>query len=290
MIIVRIFGGLGNQLFQYAAARRFSILNATNLKLDLSFISNAKNQFDYLLNHFNIVEDVASYQETLKFLLPRIKNRYIYHFANLFYPHRNVVKQNMKVAIDDRLFLKNQNSFLLGYWQSYKYFEDIREILLKDFTLKDESAISNSVLLSQVSALNSVGMHVRRGDFIGNPIHEVCSLNYYYKAIEYLESRMSIDKIFVFSDDVEWCKTNIKTEHNIKFIEDEIFTKNPHNSLVLLSKCNNLILSNSSFSWWAAWLNKNQNNIICPSRWYNLSSTKYTDFLIPDNWIKIGTE
>lgn len=288
MIIVRLMGGLGNQMFQYAAARRLSLIKGYDLKLDLTFIQNNKKyQRLYGLHHFNIAENIASGKEISSFVLPRFKNKYLYHFINLFYKEHNTLIQDVNSAVDEKIFHPKEKAYIIGYWQSYKYFEDIREILLNEFTLRDIQSLVVNPYYQMITRSNSIAIHIRRGDFINHPFHNVCGMDYYKKAIEYMNAQIADSNIFVFSDDIEWCKKELYSYPRLEFVDDELLIDNPHYSLVLMSLCKNIIISNSSFSWWAAWLNSAPNKIVVsPSKWY-LNNSVNTDYLIPSDWIKI---
>lgn len=166
---------------------------------------------------------------------------------------------------------------LFGFFQSYKYFEHCEGKIRDLFQFNDQ--IKNKFAPLEG---NTCSIHVRRGDYIGNVFHEVCHLEYYLEAISEIKSRTAIDKFVVFSDDIAWCRE--------KFVGDEfVFIEGNSNieDLCLMSQCSHNIIPNSSFSWWASWLNNNPNKIvIAPDTWFGDKSRGIED-LIPENWIKI---
>lgn len=250
VVTINMIGGLGNQMFQYAIGRKLAIINNAALKLYTgSFPSYGVHP--YSLDKLNVIHNNGPVSGT------RIRE---HHF-----------KYN-----PDILRKYNEDVFLYGYWQSYKYFEDIRDILLKEFTPKAPVVLNKDKL--------TIGIHVRRGDFytINKDVHGLDLSNYYKKSIEYMINKYKDFNLYIFSDDITWCKSNLKIGSNIKYMENNTNI----NDLFLMAQCDHLITANSTFSWWAAWLNTNLNKTICtPSRWFN--GREYYDF-IPPSWIQIN--
>jgi len=268
MIVVKIMGGLGNQMFQYALGRCMSLKNDQKLILDRSpYLRSFRRR--YSLKFFQI-EASTSYKFGLNFFK-----------ENLFY----CLEKNFFNF--EKSILDNTNCYLDGFWQNENYFIDIKETLKKDFTLKDKyyQKLINKKYLEQIQNQQSVSIHVRRGDCVKNKkvskIYKSCSLDYFSNAIEKINSYVKNAKFFCFSDDLNWCKNKMKSK-NITFIEN---TKD-YEEMVLMSNCKHNIISNSTFSWWAAWLNNYKEKIIiCPKKWrYDDLNTKS---LIPLDWIKI---
>lgn len=262
MIDVRLKGGLGNQMFQYALGRVLSIKHNTNLFLDLNYFKNKNfTPREYNLDQFNIKAQIIEKSRIpllLKFFLPLIK------------------KINW-----------NGNIYLDGYFQSEKYFKEYTEVIRKDFTLKNSPAQNIQILAEEIKKANSVCIHVRRGDYVGNKFHEVVDNEYYNKGIEYINSRTSIEKIYVFSDDIEWCKNNLKFEFPTMFVDSGYAGEKGEGHMYLMSKCKNFIIANSSFSWWGAWLASYPAKIIvAPKQWFPDASIN-TDDLIPKEWVRI---
>jgi len=169
---------------------------------------------------------------------------------------------------------------LFGFFQSYKYFEHCEGKIRDLFQFSDE--IKNRINERYKLPENSCSVHVRRGDYIGNHFHEVCHLEYYNDAIEEMKRRTTIDKIVVFSDDIEWCRDNLKGEHFL-FIEGNSNIED----LFLMTQCTHNIIANSSFSWWGAWLNANTDKIVvAPGTWFG-DASKTTRDLLPEEWIQI---
>lgn len=275
MIIVRLQGGLGNQMFQYALGRALSMKNKTELKLDTSFF-DLKNvpKRNYDLDVFNIKGNLTT-------------NKYINHIIYFFKKLIGHKGQEKYFAFDPNILSIGPNAYLDGYWQSSKYFKGYEDQIREDFTLKNKPTQNIQVLAGEISKINSVCVHVRRGDYVGNKNHEVVGPDYYKKGIEQISKLKTIEKIYVFSDDIEWCKSNLKFEFSTIFVDDSFVGAKGEGHMYLMSKCHNFIIANSSFSWWAVWLNESKDKIvICPKQWFP-DNTINTSDLIPSEWIRI---
>jgi hypothetical protein len=251
MIVTKLQGGLGNQLFQWAVTRHLSIKYNTEYKFELSYFNS--NGWKLELNNFkNIVVEELDKQISLKIVNDDF---------------------NFKIIED--------NSFLNGYWQSEKYFTEIDSIIRED--LKIEDSLMNYII-NKYSILNenTVSLHVRRGDYIkSNNYHPIQDIKYYEKAYDIINDK-SIN-VLVFSDDIEWCKQNLKFD-NITYIEGETNIID----MYIMSLCKHNIIANSSFSWWGAWLNENKDKkVIAPINWFGPQANLYTGDIIPKQWITI---
>lgn len=290
MIVVKLMGGLGNQMFQYAAGRCLSHLHKTELKLDLSFLNaDPKNEYTKRkleLDFFNVKIEEASKEEINEFKIGTsgaIRNTLQQKLPILF---STIVANENKRGFMKEFYSYPKNLYLNGFWQSEKYFEPVKEILLKEFTLKENLSSENQKLAQEIQNCNSVSLHIRRGDYVSNKVtnefHGLCSLEYYMNAISKIKEKHGEIKVFVFSDDINWAKENIK-ETNTVFI-----SRNPsHIDMHLMSLCKHNIIANSSFSWWGTWLNKNAGKIvIAPKNWFAKQELNSPD-IYPDNWIKL---
>lgn len=289
MVIIKLQGGLGNQMFQYALGRSLAEKNKIDFKLDLSFYNKEKNNLhrNYSLKYFNIIENIAEEDELKKTKEYRQKNKLIYFFYRIF-SKKNIVyvKENFFYFGKDILKIKN-NAYLDGYWQSEKYFKNIESIIKQEFTLKNKLDSRLENLVEDIKNTNSVSIHIRRGDYITNQktnsVHGTCSLDYYQTAIEHINNKIKNPIFFIFSDDIEWVKNNLKTEFPTFFIEGN----KDYEDLILMSYCKHNIIANSSFSWWGAWLDHNPNKIvIAPKKWFNVNNINTSD-LLPNSWINL---
>lgn len=291
MIIVKLTGGLANQMFQYACGRFLSLKNNDELKLDLSFYQKdlpSVTKRDFELDVFNIKAQVATGAEIKKMAIQNIfVNKVLRRLPFLCFLNKKLVIEN-SFNFHPEVLEKKGDLYLDGYWQSEKYFKQVENIIRQDFTLKDNlMSLLDKNLLDRIKSINSVAIHVRRGDYVKNQainqVHGTCPLGYYKKGIELIASKVVNPEFFVFSDDIVWCKENIKINFPIHFVEGN----KSYEDLILMSKCKHNIIANSSFSWWAAWLNLNpQKIVIAPNRWFADKKIDTRD-LIPESWLKI---
>jgi hypothetical protein len=285
MIIINLKGGLGNQMFQYAFGRSLTLRHHTRLALDItkSSIKGLKKDIDrpFLLDHFNIQADIATDEEVRKTRQP------LYLYLSKMWrklTHYNYFKF-------DPSFLSIKTGYIEGFWwQSEKYFSGIRDILLKEFTLKngleaEAEKIAEKIRLSE----NSVSLHVRRGDFVHDPStlahHGLMDIMYYKEAVRIISEKTNSPAFYIFSDDIEWAK-----EH-LSFLSPSIFvsgnTLSSPEELTLMSLCRHHIIANSSFSWWGAWLGTASDKIvIAPKRWLVNPAIDVSD-VYPPSWITI---
>lgn len=286
-VIIRLQGGLGNQLFQYALARRIAYQRGAVLKLDISSFSEY-NLRRYSLKHFNIMERFATKKEIdilkegnilfkLANGLNKSKNK-----PDTYYPEK-VFNYNPEV-----LNIKG-SIYLDGYWQSELYFRDIEDIIKKEFTVKTEPEKANRELSHRILQENSVSLHIRRGDYITNQgtnqYHGVCPLEYYYLSITEISKMVRNPVFYVFSDDQQWARDNLKVNYSVIFVDINDENKD-YEDLRLMTHCKHHIIANSSFSWWGAWLATNKNKlVIAPQRWFNNRQLNTGD-LIPNTWMK----
>lgn len=290
MIIVKISGGLGNQMFQYALGRSVSIKNNTELKLDISHYCDSKNR-EFSLNKLNISLNIVSPKELshvdfpVKGLIKNVKKKIVK-------PYRKEIQyyvENEKFVFDPHVFTDLNNIYFDGSWQNPNYFKDIREFLLPDFSLKNKlvDEIFDNICKSNS---NSVAIHFRRGDYIANPktnkVHGTCPFDYYNRAICKISSFIKNPFFVIFSDDIEWVKTNFCLEYDHVYIDSK-FQLDDTEELSLMRLCHNHIIANSTFSWWGAWLSQNESKmVVCPNKWTNIEKYK-TENIMPQEWISL---
>jgi hypothetical protein len=179
---------------------------------------------------------------------------------------------------------------LTGSFQSEKYFKDIEQVIRKDLRFKkDFFGRDGAVYKEQISKLNSVGLHIRRGDYLTSPLHNVCTMGYYIKSVEYMRGQLASPHFFVFSDDIQWCSEHLNIS-NCSFVNVKASRKNPISDLQLMSLCKHHIISNSTFSWWAAWLSGRHDKIVvAPHRWFNAErmNARALQDTIPPDWVRM---
>ena len=295
MIIVRLTGGLGNQLFQYAIGKALSIISNEKMLFDVSSYTWDKLR-NYELGIFNLSIDLADsidvkkIQEASPFIIDRIKYK-VLRKSIPYYRFPVLKEQSFNFDLNYSNF-RNRYVYLEGYWQSENYFKHIKQLILNDLKLDDRILSNEMKAYQQVieRSNSSVSLHIRRGDYISNPtttaFHGVCDLGYYDKAMSTIEKHIENPIYFVFSDDKEYVKEVFAHKKNMIIIED---VSMDYEELILMSMCKHNIIANSSFSWWGAWLNQHKDAIrIAPKKWFNdpLMQLQTKDIL-PDCWYKI---
>lgn len=293
MVIVQLIGGLGNQMFQYATARAIAYRTNMPLKLDVTAFANYKLR-PYRLGCFNIIENFTTETEVRRFRRPRRRQIIAfttYEITKHLLPWRGQkIVEERRFSFDSGILRIGGGVYLAGYWQSEKYFADVAELIRQEFTLKSEPDRLNQQVLDEIEAANSVSLHIRRGDYVSNPVtnrfHGVLGLDYYSRAVNYIASRTAQPHFFVFSDDMAWAKENLRLSFPLSFIEHNGEDRD-YEDLRLMSRCKHHIIANSSFSWWGAWLNANPEKIVVsPKKWFNHAPLDTKD-LIPEYWVKI---
>lgn len=269
MIIAKLIGGLGNQLFQYAVSRHLAEIHNTTLKIDLTEFELYKLH-KYSLQHFKIIEEFSSDDDLNA--VKEVKEKH-FHFNEEF---KNI----------------SNNVLLRGYWQTEKYFNEITNIIRAEFSVKSELKGRDLEVSKLIADCNAVSLHIRRSDYIPNSykdqIFDSLSLDYYQRAIADLAQVEKDLKLFIFSDDPEWVKDNVKLDFPVIYVDHNTADTN-YEDLRLMSLCRHNIIANSSFSWWGAWLNDNKDKrVYAPTEWFN-SNVRDLDSkdIIPDSWIKI---
>lgn len=303
MVIVRLKGGLGNQMFQYAFGRRLALENNVSLKLDVC--SGFENDFfkrSYRLNHFRILENIASREEVMRF--QRIESfgllRPLHRLVNLFRGQSNkysVLRERNATRFDRRASKTSGANILInGYWQSEKYFQPIKDLIREEFQVKSPVKGPNLGLADEIRRSNAVCLHLRRlfgvsGSEVDCSVikkHGVLSLEYYHEGLSYLAKRYETLHCFVFSDSPDWAEENLRLPYPTTFVRPShgIVGKD-YEDLCLMNQCKHYIIANSSFSWWGAWLCPNPEKVvIAPQTWFNGPARDMVD-LIPDPWHRI---
>jgi hypothetical protein len=294
MIVVKLMGGLGNQMFQYAFGKQLAIKNKTKLFVDLSFLQDRsfKENFtyrDYELNSFNVEENLATDKDISKFnkvtgavpLMSLLLTLRIPVPLYLREPHFHFFPKALHAP---------SNTYLDGYWQSEKYFSGIKEILQKEFTPNKPLSAGSALLLERIKKEKLISIHVRRTDYVTiqhiSQYHGACTAEYYQQAIEIISNKIDNPSFIVFSDEPEWFRRNMRITYPVIYADENTGKRN-FEDLFLMSKCAHNIIANSSFSWWGAWLNNNPvKNVIAPKKWFN-NEFKDTGDLIPGTWQRI---
>ena len=274
--IIRYQGGLGNQMFQYA--------------FKLKLISEGFQTYDDL-----------SFYDFMPFVLEQVfKNVSVSHFtkSNLFTRISRKIVENTKLYKRENNYTEYDDNAICharwyeGYWQSYKYYAQIRKEILEAFTFKEITDSKLRKLEETILSSNAVSVHVRAGDYLkienAKNFGGICTIEYYNKAINYMKEYLEDPIFIVFSDDIEWTKKNIDIQKVIYFESTGISEYEDWMDMYLMSLCKGNIIANSSFSWWGAWLNENpQKKVVCPEKWTN----NYRNIEVcPKEWIRLNGE
>lgn len=287
MIITNLIGGLGNQMFQYAAGLALAKKHNVPLKIDVTQLNKNSNgaytQRQLELNIFNLELSIATQNEINNFNQNLI-NKFLFRYFSI--KSKNQIVNESGQTFNSTFMNLGPNTYLNGFWQNEKYFLNFNKEIYSAFNFKPELTNSFSNNISQLKS-NSVSLHIRRGDYVtlssANQFHGLCTIEYYTNALNYLQNKLNTElNIYIFSDDIDWCKKNLKF-NNCNYLN----TNSAAEDMYLMSNCTHNIIANSSFSWWGAWLNKNPNKIVIgPKYWFNSVESKQLGIL-PDSWIII---
>jgi hypothetical protein len=293
MVIIKLQGGLGNQMFQFAAAFVLAKKRQTDLYLDLNLYTKKNAQKlitprEYELNIFNLPGKILTKREIKKiqnnkdFRLPiwKLNNKLAY-----------TIYTEIPYVYDENLYDVEPPIYLDGYFQSYKYFDDHKDLIqsLFDFERKmNHERVSEN--LYNIINDESVSVHIRRGDYVTdkqtNEHHGTCHIDYYEKSIDLMLKEFNNPHFFFFSDDIAWAKekfSNLKAKKT--FVKENIETDS-WKDMFFMTKCKHNVIANSSFSWWGAWLNQNkEKKVIAPQKWLRFNTS--LEDLIPCSWIKL---
>lgn len=288
MVVVELMGGIGNQMFQYALGRNLAIKNNVPLYLDTKFLLDRSDRPDFVyrdydLSIFNIEEHFISDNDSKKY--NHLRSRLMKVCSQLLPFHKLKYIQEEDCDFNPYVLDQSSNIYLHGYWQNVKYFSSIENNIRRDFTFKNPISTNCEFILHQIKTTNSVCLNVRRTDFVVNRTHGVLENDYYVQAEKILLEKVENPIFFVFSDDVEWCKNNIRLQSEIIYVES-IYAGNKYRDyLELMSSCKHFIVPNSSFAWWAAWLSSSPSKIvIAPKVWLHNVNFE-TKLMAPLDWI-----
>jgi len=293
MKVIKLWGGLGNQMFQYAFGRAIT----NNCESELFFY-----QLDHTSDKDNL--DILKFNVNIIFLKKDILKKHILFLDSLllYRVERKILQilpfLDRNITIEPTLSynekIKNNHTSTIydGYWQSYKYFANINDEILNEFEIR-EGFIQNSSLFKEIENSNSVSIHFRRGDYLlkkNKEVYASCERNYYFAAIKEISDKVNNPHFFVFSNDLPMAQKELTSLCNAKmvFVDNSKVDNGNLEDFLLMTKCKHNIIANSTFSWWAAWLNRNKEKvIIAPKKWYNGTLNDTTNDLIPKTWIRI---
>lgn len=294
MIVTRLEGGLGNQMFQYAAGLRLACVRGTTLGLDLSLleapVQHCATPRSYELGPLRVSARRAS-PEQVEALVDKRRGAFARWLPDRLTPARRAAAAvERHYHFDPEVLELPDDVCLRGYWQSERYFADAAERVRSELSVRAPASGRNAELAAAIAACEAVSLHVRRGDYVSdattNAVHGVCSLDYYRRAVAHVASRVTEPHFFLFSDDPEWTREHLRLDAPTTVV-DHNDAGHGHEDLRLMSRCRHHVLANSSFSWWGAWLGTGPDRIVvAPRRWFR-DETKDTSDLLPSAWVRL---
>ncbi|RAJ97574.1 glycosyl transferase family 11 [Larkinella arboricola] len=299
MIVVELMGGLGNQLFQYAAGKSLALRNNTELFVDTQFLMsrNVESRHvtyrNYDLDIFTIKPPLISSSVSVRYgngssLLIRHIKRWVNRLLKV--GHLQYIYERTPYQYDSRVDNLRDNVYLSGYWQSIRYFQCIQQQLREELQFADPIPDYAIGLAKEIrSNPSAVFVHVRRSDFVNNRRHNVVPPVYYQQAERLISERIKTPAFYVFSDDIEWCRTHIRFNAPTVFVGNEWAGNRAQTHLQLMTFCHHFIIPNSTFGWWAAWLNPSVDKVVvAPKKWaYVNQNFISSDELTYPGWLTI---
>lgn len=284
MIVVKLNGGIGAQMIQYSLGRQLSLLYKTDLYLDDSWFTagNADPKFprDFKLDRLQTKYKLLDRGRL--FWRMRLTNR----FKNVNPFVYEVVNEADYSRFDETVLQKGNNVFLDGYWNSYKYFENIQDTLAVELQPKALPDEQNQRYLDKIKQRNAVSIHFRRGDYAKSTFHGVLTKDYYETALRIIKEKVDDPFLFLFSDEPRWVTSNFQFDLPYEVVDCN-GDQNNYWDIQLMKNCKHHIIANSSFSWWGAWLNNRREKIvIAPKIWIAEGNKPMNDF-VPERWIRI---
>jgi hypothetical protein len=293
VILVKLRGGLSNQMFQYAAARRLAAIHDTQVRIDTSWYGKSSDATPrrYELNHLRPTGRIASHWETIG--TEGVRNTPYRELPVALYRkarprYRFIAERHFH--FDPTVLQLPDSVCLFGYWQSEKYFADVANAIRDEFTFATPPSHQNEGLISRMAATNSVAIHVRRADYASDhhlaSIHGQCGPEYYSRAMMWIADRTTDPQFFVFGDDLDWAADHLPSGANLTFVDNNRGSAS-YEDLRLMSLTRHNIIANSTFSWWAAWLNQSEGQIVCAPKVWMLDPQFDCRDVLPDGWITL---
>ncbi|KAE9631077.1 alpha-1,2-fucosyltransferase [Parasedimentitalea maritima] len=281
MITARLHGRLGNQMFQYAAAAGLAARHGVPVALDMR---------GAVLNGEGVPTRVFNLDLADPTKLPPLKQKSPLRYA-LWRGLGSAPRFRREQGLGYNLDIENweDGTYLHGYWQSEKYFSHIKDQIREAFVFPDFSNTANADMAERIAGSNAISLHVRRGDYLTFAAHVLCDQAYYEAALARVLKGLSDNPtVYVFSDDPQWAKDNLPLPVE-KVVVDFNGSETDFEDMRLMSLCQHNIIGNSSFSWWAAWLNQNPDKrIAAPASWFGDPKLNNPDIL-PEGWLEISS-
>jgi hypothetical protein len=291
MIVIKLQGGLGNQLFQYGIGRLLELHYKKEVAYDISFFegNHSYTKRSYVLCAFTTHVRIASNQEIRK-----VKYRYGFISYAWYWMKKAINKFFIKkymIGYDAELLenLKQMNEgYLEGYWQTYKYISPILAELKKEIVLKEDASAAFNLLQEKIQSTESIAVHIRRGDYLqGGKDLNVLASDYYHQAIIHMEQHTNHPTFFIFSDDIVWVKSELGFMFEGAIFVSDANIQSSEEEFMLMSMCKHVIAANSSYSWWAVMLNQNEQKIVVAPKNWNNPYLRHDENLCPPEWVRL---
>jgi hypothetical protein len=296
MIVVELMGGLGNQLFQYALGRRLALHHQTDLLLDTRFLENRAVRAAHLTYRnyelpvfFSINPVIAPDGVGQQYGRRATPGGRLLHRLTRQWPGADLrhLTETTPYRFDPRAAHAPENTYLSGHWQHPAYAQPIEAALRAELRFRHPLPPAAQAVADRIEATESVCVHVRRGDFLTNPTHRVVGPDYYGLAETVLRPHLRNPAYFVFSDEPDWCRANLRFDGPTTFVTNADTDGRSDATLNLMSRCHQYIIPNSTYAWWAVWLNDSPGKrVVAPSRWVN--DGQPTHELIDPQWITVS--
>jgi hypothetical protein len=293
MVIVRLAGGLGNQMFQYATGFCLAKMRDVELRVDLTWFETHQLHQGFELDKVfraNVVQpSTREYRLVLGWMgMKHLRSLLGRRSLRLFRPRSLITEPHFHFWPE--FFTAPADAYIDGYWQSEKYFLPAADLVRQTYTFAGPLYGRNAELSARIAESHSVAVHIRHGDYLYDPtinsVHGMSTLEYYEAAIQRIIARIGKPHFFIFSDDVKWARANLHVDHPCCYVEHNRGAES-YNDMRLMSLCRYHIIANSSFSWWGAWLSTNpQKEVIAPAQWFRNQGIITSD-LVPERWTRI---
>lgn len=289
MIVCQLQGGLGNQLFQYALGRTLAARHEVPLVLDTNVVDRSHDR-TFALGAFDLRARTLSAGERKTMRLPSRPMGRLGRILSRFTPRpRLPVVMERGFGFNPSVLAAPAACYVVGYWQSYRYFGEIESTLRHELQLRQRAEGANLAMAARIAGTKAVSLHVRRGDYLNagtRDFHGLCDQAYYQRAETLLRERVGDIHVYVFSDDPAWAVDNLKLVSPMTVV-DHNDPGQAHEDLRLMALCRHHITANSTFSWWGAWLGTNPDRtVIAPRQWFQAPGMSDAD-LVPPAWLRL---
>jgi hypothetical protein len=265
MVVAKLSGRLGNQMFQYAAGRSM----AERVGFDLDVEVGHVRRFARLPAEKWLVRGLQRLRPSSR-------------------PFLEVIRERPFSAFIPEVLEAGDNVYLDGFWQSEAYFSAHAERIRGDLSYRGRLSDEGAAAAEQLPASTSVSVHVRRGDYVTSRFMYALDADYYREAVRRIRQRVGKLRAFVFSDEPDWCEANLRFESPMLVVAHDLAHDRSLEDIHLMSKCNHHVIANSSFSWWGAWLNPSPEKIVvAPKRWFRDRNRESSEPRVPSEWIRI---